>query len=391
MTTAQEPKVEKFAIPVDEAKELMSTPTTTTQPSSPEISSETILALKAAPPILSIKECGEKITDNKSKAEKEEEQQQPPPAGSESDDEPKTPAPGEIIPLGFPPAEAQSLPSDPENLVPIQVAELVLQADIKESVSEDTSPVSEEIISSIPDVPAVIPSPPVRTTDSEAPIPTPEMIAEPTEKLEIKTDAKIKTPTADKSTSETVDEEIKPTVPEESPQVPEIVAAIAQPISTDEKNKPTTNIKTQVPDSPQETVKVQASVESTETKDIKIPATPTVIEATPPTSPQFETTEDEITAPKKTARKVVKKVVKKPKESQDEEEAAAAAEGTSEEKPKKTVKVVKKTTELNENLEPDTFAPETPPPTTMNPPTPPKRKSKTSITKTTTKKSESEK
>lgn len=121
------------------------------------------------------------------------------------------------------------------------------------------------------------------------------------------------------------------------------------------------------------------------TTDIKIPATPTIIEATPPTSPQCETTEEEeeIKAPKKIARKIIKKE----KTTQDDD----AIEGTSDNKTNKLVDVGKSTTELNESLETDESVPETPPPpTSVNPPTPPKRKSKISTTKNTTKKNNTE-
>ncbi|XP_070152516.1 uncharacterized protein Gyg isoform X2 [Polyergus mexicanus] len=166
--------------------------------------------------------------------------------------------------------------------------------------------------------------------------------------------------------------------------------------------------------------------ELTEAKALNIPSTPTVIEATPPTSPSVESTQeaeekqagkkslkksdspdgvDGEGADKKAAKKTVKKVVKKPKTKPEEissttAEGATAADG-SQSKPKKTVKVTKKiSAKTGQTLETDTSVPETPPPPSSSAnaaavasdaPVPPKRKTKSTNGKGTIgKKSETE-
>ncbi|KAL6420269.1 hypothetical protein ACFW04_014868 [Cataglyphis niger] len=168
--------------------------------------------------------------------------------------------------------------------------------------------------------------------------------------------------------------------------------------------------------------------ESTEAGVFNIPSTPTVIEATPPTSPSVESTQEAEEkqaekkslkksdsldaangegADKKAAKKMVKKVVKKPKTKPEEATPSTTAEGAtatdgSQSKPKKTVKVTKKIgAKTGQTLETDTNVPETPPPPSSpasatvsaasDVPVPPKRKTKSTNAKgTTDKKPETE-
>ncbi|XP_043285576.1 uncharacterized protein Gyg [Venturia canescens] len=159
------------------------------------------------------------------------------------------------------------------------------------------------------------------------------------------------------------------------------------------------------------------------TKELQIPDTPTIIEATPPTSPPIggaESLEEQqqqqqaSKVTKKTVKKVVKKtseakpadgneaetegkkvtkkIVKKVVKKKDEDgNSPADATGVTE-KPKKIVKVVKKTTTTktaSQMLDAEAPVPETPPPGTPDVPVPPKRKIKTT-TKTSVFKSDSE-
>lgn len=161
----------------------------------------------------------------------------------------------------------------------------------------------------------------------------------------------------------------------------------------------------------------ESPVRPARTKDVQIPGTPIVTEATPPTSPpigavpSFDDKPTKVTKKvtkkvvkkttsgeskpaegaeadpegKKVTKKVVKKIVKKTKE----DDPAAAESSSGNEKPKKIVKVVKKTTKAPQSLETDTTVPETPPPGTSDIPVPPKRKLKTTA-KTTPAKNDSE-
>lgn len=143
--------------------------------------------------------------------------------------------------------------------------------------------------------------------------------------------------------------------------------------------------------------------EPIEVKPLDVPSTPTVTEATPPTTPSVESALEEEAAAKKTlkksdstdgadgesadkkaAKKTVKKVTKKPKTKPEEAAPSVATEGAtadaSQSKTKKTVKTTKKTG--TKTLETDTSVPETPPPTApagavgIDAPVPPKRKTK---------------
>lgn len=162
--------------------------------------------------------------------------------------------------------------------------------------------------------------------------------------------------------------------------------------------------------------------ESAEATVVNIPSTPTVIEATPPTSPSVESTQeveekqagkkslkksdsadvdgggaDGESADKKGAKKTVKKVTKKPKTKSEEATPSTTADGAtagdgSQSKVKKTVKVTKKVgAKTGQTLETDTSVPETPPPPSSPPaaatsdvPVPPKRKTKSTNAKGTT-------
>ena len=135
-------------------------------------------------------------------------------------------------------------------------------------------------------------------------------------------------------------------------------------------------------------------------KELKVPPTPTVIEATPPTSPLNEFKEETGGEPK-AVKKLVKKVVKK--QSTDDSEEATESESSGKKITKKVIKkvvkktespeadegststektknVVKKTSMKPSQLETDKSVPETPPPECSEVPIPPKRKMKTSTT-----------
>lgn len=260
---------------LNEAKEILST---TIESST----TEQILAVKAAPQILSIKEHGENLNDDNKITKREQLK-----ISKSQDESNKSDT---VIPLGF--TSTTTLKEDFEN------------KDLKESKSIDT----EQLILPISETNFV--------KDSSV---------ESTNDIKIKTD--------------NVDDKKITILPEDDNNSSKILSDNEQ-----------AQIKT----------------------DIKIPATPTIIEATPPTSPQSETTEEEIKAPKKIARKIIKKI------NHDD-----SIEGTS-----CTNKLINvddnNTTELNENLEPDESVPETPPPSSVNPPTPPKRKSKNIIKKNNT-------
>jgi len=196
-------------------------------------------------------------------------------------------------------------------------------------------------------------------------------------------------------------------LPVETPLVESETNVASPTVESIEKNVPkdeTTNVEVASEETASQSESSEESpVRPARTKDIQIPGTPIVIEATPPTSPPIgavetfdeptkvtkkvkkvvkKTTSSETKAAegaeaeadgKKVTKKVVKKVVKKTKEDD-----AIGAEGSSgNDKPKKIVKVVKKTTKASQGLEADTTVPETPPPGTSEIPVPPKRKLKT--------------
>lgn len=279
---------------INEAKEILST----NIESSPGSSSEVILSVKAAPPILSIKERGE--NDNKMSRKQQLKISRSQEESNISDT---------VIPLGFT-SSTEPVPVDTK-----------LDIEKQDLPIPETSAVGDLSLESTKD----------------------------TEKLDT-----IKLELDETKNTDFVDEKTTTIMPEDG----NVIENIESKILADEAQAQTTT-------------------------DIKIPATPTIIEATPPTSPQFETTEEkeEIKAPQKIARKIIKKE----KLTQDDD----AIEGTSDNKTSKLVDVGKSTTD--ENLETDESVPETPPPpTSVNPPTPPKRKSKISTAKNTTKKNNSE-
>ncbi|KAF7991764.1 hypothetical protein HCN44_010565 [Aphidius gifuensis] len=279
---------------INEAKEILST----NIESSPGSSSEVILSVKAAPPILSIKERGE--NDNKMSRKQQLKISRSQEESNISDT---------VIPLGF---TSSTEPVSIDTKLDIEKQDLPIP---------ETSAVGDLSLESTKD----------------------------TEKLDT-----IKLELDETKNTDFVDEKTTTIMPEDV----NVIENIESKILSDEAQGQTTT-------------------------DIKIPATPTIIEATPPTSPQFETTEEkeEIKAPQKIARKIIKKE----KLTQDDD----AIEGTSDNKTSKLVDVGKSTTD--ENLETDESVPETPPPpTSVNPPTPPKRKSKISTAKNTTKKNNSE-
>ncbi|KAK0090748.1 hypothetical protein PV325_006307 [Microctonus aethiopoides] len=372
--------------------------------------------------------------------------------------------------------ETQCAKNITDTAVPIQVAESVLEADIKESVSEDVKPVTEEAISSMsapiqesistvvetplePPAPAhsqsVAALPPAQANgtdrsdyDSESnenikpevtPIPSavvepvyaPVSVPEPEIKqleedksdiIEIapevgKTDnvqtVERATTSREITTESSITDTVQPT--QSSPTAAPMKETIIKDIES----------KTNVPDEISTQVVLEDLSKKTEEQhekpmpitQLNIPGTPTIIEATPPTSPPLDAVVTPLEEGTKPTKKVVKKsikksspdekaegteteeskkskkttkkspsVIKKSKESLEE-----GADSSAVEKPKKIVKV-KKTTKPTQNLEADTSVPDTPPPTTSSEtPVPPKRKVKPGTAKpsgTSTNKSE---
>lgn len=336
--------------------------------------------------------------------------------------------------------------------VPIQVAESVLQAEPKESVSGATVNASDQAISTtitavheftdvvqptaecvqlngsvceaerpsdVAPVAAALFSLPEKTN-------TP---AEPTK--EPPSDSATRTDVPSEASSAEVEKLTKPTeqiAKAETAEVEEPSEQLAkaeetEKISAETVAKPETvaeEASSKVSESPI-TEQSPPKEKPAETKTSIIPSTPTVIEATPPTSPSAESaqeTEEKIGGERKKSlkksdsadgadgegadkkKKTVKKVVKKPKAKPEEAASTptgadgAVADG-SPSKTKKTVKVVKKTT--TKTLETDASVPETPPPpspASADAPVPPKRKTKNSSTAsakgTTSKKTEAE-
>ncbi|XP_057332965.1 cell surface glycoprotein 1 isoform X3 [Microplitis mediator] len=221
---------------------------------------------------------------------------------------------------------------------------------------------------------------------------------------EVKPESEIK-PVGSRDKTELLSEakETEPAVPE---RVEEIVTGKEESLAASSKDE-------QVPESSQVSEKSQP-------KELIIPGTPTVIEATPPTSPPLEVTASlteaikvekpekekgeksekkvvkkiikksseekseggETDDGKKVTKKVVKKVVKKIKDPSDDTAESGSSTG---DKPKKVIKVVKKTTKSVQSLDPDTSVPDTPPPATSQMPVPPKRKLKPATTKSSKK------
>ncbi|XP_011297930.1 histone-lysine N-methyltransferase 2B isoform X2 [Fopius arisanus] len=418
----------------------------------PLTASPPILSLTSSPPILSIKEAGEKAQALTA----------PPPPKPKSENEEqlkKEDIRETVIPLGYTSpttfetttslnlSESEKTQDVPESPVPIQVAESVLEADIKESVSEHIKPVTEEAISSIsapvqesvsavvetlePAVPVqappsleAVPTQPNGTggfdsdvkSDEDAPgiaivpvveaAPAPEPPScplQPGEALEITSVEESKV-----SESALVAEEALETLPEPQATIPksltqELLPEVP-PLSSEplQDSSPPRDSPEKSPEPVSETSEALDSSQKSGTPEkLPTPATPTVIEATPPTSPQLELSQDqseeakaskkpvkklvkktsseektessEADDVKKPAKKVVKKVVKKPREGEE------GGEGTSE-KPKKAVRVVKKGSKAGETLQAESSVPETPPPP-GDTPVPPKRKAKPGTTK----------
>lgn len=371
--------------------------------------------------------------------------------------------------------ETQCAKNITDTTVPIQVAESVLEADIKESVSEDVKPVTEEAISSMsapiqesistvvetplePPAPArsqsVAALPPAQANgtdrsdyDSESnenmkpevtPIPSavvepiyaPISVPEPEIKqLEDKNDIIEIAPEVGKTdnvqtieratTSREITAESSITDTVQPTQSSSTAAPMKETIIKDIESK------TNVPDEISTQVVLEDISMKTEEQhekpmpitQLNIPGTPTIIEATPPTSPPLDVVVTPLEEGTKPTKKVVKKsikksspdektegteteeskkskkttkkapsVIKKSKESLEE-----GADSSAVEKPKKIVKV-KKATKPTQNLEADTSVPDTPPPTTSSEtPVPPKRKVKPGTAKpsgTSTNKSE---
>ncbi|XP_074111442.1 glycogenin 1 isoform X2 [Cotesia typhae] len=347
-----------------------------------------------------------------------------------------------------------------ESPVPIQVAESVLEADIKESVSEDIKPVTEEAISSIsapiqesistvvetplePPPPAQSPSveasplmqpngngldidlhfintPPRAIPSISAPEPAPVRRQAPI----AETESKKSTETCSRSFVGTSSSEKTEAVESESSKVslaenvvPEQVPKTTEEVTPEPKVEAAeTVIETKPPEDPQTSASVPEEPAAKEQerplpKELVIPGTPTIIEATPPTSPPLDVAaclpesvkpekekpekkvvkkivkksseekseESEAGEAKKTTKKVVKKVVKKVKDADDTGESS-----TSGEKPKKVVKVIKKTTKV-QNLDAEASVPDTPPPASSQTPVPPKRKVKPATAKSSKK------
>ncbi|XP_012278424.1 titin isoform X2 [Orussus abietinus] len=328
-----------------------------------------------------------------------------------------------------------------ESPVPIQVAESVLQADLKESVSEDAKPVGEEALSSVvapvqesatavsetliepldrptsSDGTADVPVGSINGVDGDLPAinglasgPTSPTTAEG---VEVVPPTRPVVPVGTER-SEEEQETTRSVVESEEAKKSALVESAAE-VAVLESKSPESRVgaadvpSTPVSSSPRsssssaDSATVESPVRPTRTKEIKIPATPTVTEPTPPTSPPVEgdgaeaqpkttkkttkkvvkksSTEQEPSdsaeadpSGKKTVKKVAKKVAKKPKEAEDGAEGSAVAS-----KPKTVAKSAKKvSTKPSESLEVDKSVPETPPAGNAEVPVPPKRKVKNS-------------
>ncbi|XP_011256805.1 neurofilament heavy polypeptide isoform X2 [Camponotus floridanus] len=338
--------------------------------------------------------------------------------------------------------------------VPIQVAESVLQAEPKESVSDATA-ADQAIATTVTAVhestdiaSASIAVEPVQLNGSVCEKPDDiiatavaessessdisiQKVTEPASDLVITTDV-LEAPSATIENVESVSSETSPETPSKVEELTESAEQIVKTETTEPAEQANEAEITEVAakssseiSETSEIVEPSSAEESTEAKELNIPSTPTVIEATPPTSPSVESTQEaeEKQAGKKSlkksdsadvegggadgesadkkAKKTVKKVTKKPKTKSEEATPSTTADGAtvgdgSQSKVKKTVKITKKTGA--KTLETDTSVPETPPPPSSPPaavtsdvPVPPKRKTKSTNAKGTTgKKSETE-
>ncbi|XP_033207863.1 titin isoform X2 [Belonocnema kinseyi] len=377
------------------------------------------------------------------------------------------PVPETPVPEHLQKEEAQEKP------VPIQVAESVLHAEPKESVSQVTLPVGEEAISSIvtsaqesalavsealidpatsepatlePTAPKfengsvdpqteILPSATISCTSDTSEGSTallarsqnvvsfiPEPIEVPTEEVqpkekteetevqkeseaptETKTpeDTKAEEPKSERRTSRSFSME-KPLLPVSESKLtvqipPRQPSEVSGSVEKPEEQTETAASSASGAEIPAESESSDSPARPIRSKEIKAPPTPTIIEATPPTSPQIEP-EEEAEGDEKVAKKVVKKVVKKQSTDESEETEGESsgkkvtkkvvkkvvkkkegeAEGSS---PTEKKKVLKKTTApKSAQLEADKSVPETPPPGSSEVPVPPKRKVKTSTT-----------
>lgn len=220
-----------------------------------------------------------------------------------------------------------------------------------------------------------------------------------------------------KDTKDTCSKKVPKTLVEKDPLKVSITKEIPK-VSAEEQGLGERTEKSDAKKSIEASTEESSPVRPARTKELQIPDTPTIIEATPPTSPpiggaeNLEEQQQTSKVTKKTVKKVVKKtseakpadsseaegeckkvtkkIVKKVVKKKDEEGNPAAEATSATEKPKKIVKVVKKTTKTtSQTLDAEVAVPETPPPGLPEVPVPPKRKIKTT-TKTTTLKSDSE-
>ncbi|XP_063979153.1 fibrous sheath CABYR-binding protein isoform X3 [Diachasmimorpha longicaudata] len=407
-------------IPSKEDPKESSTPTTEQPSSSPAeplriaaappllslASPPPVLSLTSSPPVLSIKEAGEKgqVLTTPPVKPKEEEQEIP-------EETRET-----VIPLGYTSpttfetttslnlaeSEQPQEPQDvPESSVPIQVAESVLEADIKESVSEHIKPVTEEAISSIsapvqesvsaivetlePAVPAQAPPSLEAVPNHEngtggfdsdvksdedtpvvaasagvdavaAPLAQPETVSltsqaevtpenAPAEAPVVPAEPPVPEPAAP------AEEAPAPVSPEVLQQLPEPQVKSSEPLTEQPKVEDPPQAAEPLDTSPPRESSEESpepSPKSTSPEKFPVPSTPTVTEATPPTSPQFESLEGQ-SEEGKSAKKPVKKLVKK----MSSEEKTESSEADEVKKPTKKVvkKVVKKPKEGEEGGE----------------------------------------
>lgn len=227
--------------------------------------------------------------------------------------------------------------------VPIQVAESVLQAEPKESVSEDSRPVVEAVVSSITpslsESAAVVSESPIEPQSSAPSTPPicPRQLNgdDPNLQLELERDAsRVVTSTALMSRSPNVvsvvhEFDTRITQSEQAPREGQQLLSQAEPetveksldeteskVSTDEsdvaasqktkltvilpltdKNEDVTDLQVQAENQQKSSIPVSSEAEEapsrpTRSKDLKIPSTPIVIGPTPPTSPPLETEEN---------------------------------------------------------------------------------------------------
>ncbi|KAG7199650.1 hypothetical protein KM043_014243 [Ampulex compressa] len=334
--------------------------------------------------------------------------------------------------------------------VPIQVAESVLQAEPKESLLDDSKPLVTSVISStvtpIHEATALPSEGLTRQDDklqlngsasivvqgqskekldnrdrgaitakedtgiekfTDMRVSELSSIETPLPKPEIRSDSGITTTLSQKSDVESLEAAC---AEEDSGKYVELKEHVEETDVTPSKGTEIQKLDLSLSESSPLSLSEESPIRPARTKELNIPSTPVVTEATPPTSPpitmqqeleseakaskksmkkaaqksmqESELPEDGDGTEKKPGKKAGKKVIKKVKSKSEESFEEAVDNSNAAGKAKKTAKVVKKTTKPAQMLGTDTSVPETPPPGSSDAPVPPKRKVKPTTGKT---------